>query len=79
LGIINSKVILYWLDKNCKKKGENFEFYAEPLSNLPIVNVDTKIQQRVADIVTTIIEKKKKLLKLKIMIILLIAVIFKRM
>jgi hypothetical protein len=65
LGIINSKVILYWLDKNCKKKGENFEFYAEPLSNIPIVNVDTKDQQRVADIVTAIIEKKEKIIEIK--------------
>lgn len=38
LGILNSDLILYWLQKNCKKKGENLELYAEPLSNIPIPN-----------------------------------------
>lgn len=36
LGILNSKAIRFYLDKNCKKKGLVFEFYTQPMSQIPI-------------------------------------------
>lgn len=59
LGILNSDLILYWLQKNCKKKGENLEFYAEPLSNIPIPNDEGSIYKE------EIAKKTSQLISLK--------------
>ena len=64
VGILNSFLILFWLEKNCKKKGENFEFYTEPLSNIPIIDVDKDQQLEVIDVVKDIIKIKKDIYKL---------------
>jgi adenine-specific DNA-methyltransferase len=44
LGILNSNLIYHWLNKFGKKKGDSFELYQEPLSNIPIpfYNADHK-------------------------------------
>jgi hypothetical protein len=63
LAILNSDLILYWLDKNCKKKGENLELYAEPLSYLPIRVSDSNVQNRIAQKVKKVIQLKKELFK----------------
>jgi len=36
IAIMNSKLMKYWLMKNCKQKGAMFELIAEPLSKMPI-------------------------------------------
>lgn len=48
LGILNSDLILYWLQKNCKKKGENLELYAEPLGKIPIPNSSDTVHYRLS-------------------------------
>ena len=60
LGIINSNLMLYWLLKNCKKKGEILELYTEPLNNIPIKMVNHDKQIELSNIVKKIIELKKK-------------------
>ncbi|HHU76771.1 MAG TPA: hypothetical protein GXZ24_07780, partial [Firmicutes bacterium] len=36
LGLLNSKLIKFWLEHRGKKKGEVFEIYPEPIKNIPI-------------------------------------------
>jgi len=36
LAILNSKLLKYYFDKNCKKKGSILEFSIEPMSKIPI-------------------------------------------
>jgi hypothetical protein len=43
--VLSSKFIYYYLSKNCKKKGDVFEFVQEPLKTIPIPQVDSKEQQ----------------------------------
>jgi len=57
--ILCSKLILYWLKKNCKKKGKIFELYQEPLSKIPIKVIDFKFQPPFISIVDKILEAKK--------------------
>ncbi len=57
LCILNSKVMLYWLQFNCKKKGKIFEFYQKPLSQIPIPKV--LIEKQIP-----FVEKAKKMLSL---------------
>ena len=55
LGILNSKVIYFWLFHRGKRKGNTLELYHTPLSNIPIKigKEDTRIQ--IANIVLNII------------------------
>lgn len=59
LGILNSKLILYWLYNNCKMKGDNLELIAEPLGNIPIKKCEYGEQSIITNIVKRIIELKK--------------------
>lgn len=42
--ILCSKLIEYWLNKNCKRKGKILELYQKPLSEIPIKPIGNKIQ-----------------------------------
>lgn len=37
LGLLNSKLIKFWLEHKGKKKGDIYEIYPEPLKNIPII------------------------------------------
>lgn len=63
LGILNSDLILYWLQKNCKKKGEILELYTEPLSNIPIPNDnESKYKEEISRKTSQLITLKKQLI-----------------
>ncbi len=57
LGILNSKLVLYWLKTMGKRKGDILELYAKPLNEIPIkIPKDT---QDLESVVKSIIEAKK--------------------
>ncbi len=60
LAILNSKFILHWLNKNCKKKGNMFELITEPLGEIPIKRCDKRIQNRFVEVVDKILDIKKQ-------------------
>ena len=43
--ILCSDIIEYWLNKNCKRKGKILELYQKPLSTIPIIKADKKVQE----------------------------------
>lgn len=43
--ILCSDIIEYWLNKNCKRKGKILELYQKPLSAIPIIEADKKVQE----------------------------------
>lgn len=59
LGLLNSKVYLYWLINKGKRKGEILELYGTPLSEIPI-----KIADNTEDI-NSIEEKVNEIIQLK--------------
>lgn len=59
LGLLNSKVYLYWLINKGKRKGEILELYGTPLSEIPIKLIDNK------DILNSIEYKVTELIDLK--------------
>jgi len=69
-GILNSRLILFWLDNKCKKKGKALELYARPLARIPIKRVDFGNERDVArhdklvKLVDEMIETKQALAKL---------------
>lgn len=58
--ILCSNFIFYWLKKNCKKKGRIFELYQDPLSRIPIKNVEPIKQTPFIILVDKILEAKKE-------------------
>lgn len=60
LGILNSKAIHFYLDKNCKKKGDIFEFYTQPMSKIPIPPISKKEQNNIITLVNEILDLKQK-------------------
>ncbi len=59
LGILNSKLILYWLKKKGKMKGKIIELVKKPLSKIPIKIQSGKEQETISSIVNQIIQIKK--------------------
>ena len=59
LGILNSKAIHFYLDKNCKKKGDIFEFYTQPMSKIPIPSTNKKEQDEIIKLVNERISLSK--------------------
>jgi len=47
LGILNSKVIFFWLYHRGKRKGETLELYATPLSQIPVKIPNKKIEKTI--------------------------------
>ena len=59
LGLLNSRLYYFWLYNKGKKKGENLELTAKPLSEIPIKKAPSDIQNRVVEIIDKIIDLKK--------------------
>lgn len=58
LGILNSKLIKFWLKNKGKMKGDIFEIYPEPLRNIPIAIENNSLQKdieiKVNNVINTI-------------------------
>jgi adenine-specific DNA-methyltransferase len=60
LGILNSKVIFFWLYNRGKRKGDMLELYLTPLSEIPIPKDKNNYASKIVKLVENIIEKKKE-------------------
>lgn len=60
LGVLNSKLVLYWLNLMGKKKGDIYELYAKPLNDIPIKDTSVDLKKQIQDLVNQIIEAKSK-------------------
>ncbi|OQX99656.1 MAG: hypothetical protein B6I20_09760, partial [Bacteroidetes bacterium 4572_117] len=61
-GLLNSKLIAFWLKYKGKMQGDNYQIDKEPLLNLPIIEPNTKKQTEIAELVSKIIENKQKII-----------------
>lgn len=59
-GLLNSNLIAFWLKYQGKMQGDLYQVDKEPLMNLPVVNQTAEIQEKVADLVSTIISNTQK-------------------
>ena len=57
LGILNSKLIFFWLTYRGKVKGNTLELYGKPLDELPIKLFDNELSDEVIKITKKLIEK----------------------
>lgn len=55
-GLLNSTLIKYWLKYKGKMQGSNFQIDKEPLLNIPIFKPDEAEQERVANLVDSVIK-----------------------
>ncbi len=60
LGLLNSKIIYYWLYNKGKRKGETLELYQRPVSEIPIKLFDDRIQNVLSAIIDQILILKSK-------------------
>jgi len=60
LGILNSKLITFWLKNKGKMQGNNFQLDKEPLLQIPIFNANTVQQKEIIEFVNTILEMKER-------------------
>ena len=58
-GLLNSKLVEFWLRNRGKMQGANFQLDKEPLQQIPIVKPSIDKQQLVADLVSQIISAKR--------------------
>lgn len=58
-GLLNSKLIEYWLRNKGKMQGNNFQIDKEPLLALPLINADEKITKLIELLVDAILSAKK--------------------
>ncbi|WP_299012271.1 N-6 DNA methylase [uncultured Polaribacter sp.] len=59
-GLLNSKLIAFWLKYQGKMQGNNYQLDKEPLMNLPIINPSKEIQNSIGELVNTIILNSQK-------------------
>jgi len=59
-GLLNSKLIAYWLKHKGKVQGDNYQIDKEPLLSLPIIKPNEEKQTEIANFVSQIIENKQK-------------------
>ena len=59
-GLLNSKLIEFWLKNKGKMQGNNFQLDKEPLLNIPIIKPDLKIESKIETIVNEILTLKKQ-------------------
>jgi len=57
-GLLNSKLIEYWLRNKGKMQGDNFQIDKEPLLAIPIIKANEKITKEIEKLVSRIIEIK---------------------
>jgi adenine-specific DNA-methyltransferase len=60
LGLLNSKLLYYWIYHKGKRKGEILELYIRPLSEIPIKNVSPAKQRPIIDLVERILTAKQR-------------------
>lgn len=58
-GLLNSKLIAFWLKNRGKMQGNNFQLDKEPLLELPIIKPNNDIQSKISYIVEKILFNKK--------------------
>jgi len=58
-GLLNSKLIAFWLRYMGKMQGSNYQIDKEPLMNIPLKIADENIENKIIDLVDEIIELKK--------------------
>lgn len=63
LGLLNSKLIEFWLKKKGKMQGDNFQLDKEPLLDIPIHKPSEKQQQKIINYVDQILISKKEYLQ----------------
>ena len=59
-GLLNSKLVEFWLRNKGKMQGANFQLDKEPLQHIPIVQPSIDKQEQVAELVTHIIATKSE-------------------
>jgi len=59
-GVLNSKLIAFWLRHKGKMQGSNYQVDKEPLQGIPLPIIDRNLQQPIIDLVNTILDKKKE-------------------
>ena len=59
LGLLNSKLIYFWLYNRGKRKGEMLELYFTPLSEIPIKKPSSQISVLIITLVNEIIQRKQ--------------------
>ena len=59
-GILNSNLIAFWLKYKGKMQGNNYQIDKTPLENLPLINPNREIQEKVANLVSNIISNTQK-------------------
>lgn len=58
--LLNSKLIKFWLNNKGKKQGDNFQIDAEPLSQIPLIQIPEKKEKAFIDLIDKILAAKKK-------------------
>ena len=58
VGILNSKVISFWLKYRGKMQGSNYQIDKVPIMSIPVVKPGEKDQQKIIALVNKILEKK---------------------
>ena len=58
-GLLNSKLVAFWLRYMGKMQGSNYQIDKEPLMNIPIKIANENIENKIIDLVDEIIELKK--------------------
>ncbi len=59
-GILNSNLIAFWLKYKGKMQGNNYQIDKTPLENLPLISPNVEVQEKIADLVTSIISNIHK-------------------
>lgn len=60
LGILNSRLNFLWLYHRGKRKGEVLELFQVPLCEIPIIQMESKLEKRISDLARIITEAKRK-------------------
>ena len=59
-GVLNSKLVAFWLRHKGKMQGSNYQVDKEPLQGTPLPLIDLSLQQPIIDLVDAILTKKKQ-------------------
>ena len=59
-GVLNSKLVAFWLRHKGKMQGSNYQVDKEPLQGIPLPLIDLSLQQPIIDLVDAILTNKKQ-------------------
>jgi len=59
-GILNSNLIAFWLKYKGKMQGNNYQIDKTPLENLPLINPSSETQEKISDLVKSIITNTQR-------------------